>query len=282
MSKNRLAYLQGNKVAVGGKGAAMTEHERQKIDNEADQCLKQCDSTIAQLQNKLTQMSGGRLSAEARQLIDHHSRILLYLLDLYARVSTTYFKQKSDRLANSLEERQGYTHHFAELLAERNRPRFSSDGSFSSPSPIDHDDRWSEEPEIQRGSFEQDSREADGHRGAVSDDFGHLDAQMQEQLRRENLVLQSSLSSMSDDIRQVEQQIVVISQAQQLIANNLMQQRDDLEQIHKHTKDATVHISKGNTELEKAAQSSSKFRIIVLIILLSMSFTLLLLHRIED
>ena len=114
-----------------------------------------------------------------------------------------------------------------------------------------------------------------------ADNLGALDARMQEQLKRENVALQSSLSNTSDEIRQMEQQIVIISQAQQIIAHNLMQQRDDLEHIHKQTKDATTHIAKGNDELEKAAQSSSKFRIFLLIFLLTLSFLLLLLHRIE-
>jgi hypothetical protein len=302
----------------------MSERERQKVDQEADQCLKQSDSTIRQLQAKLADQTPMRQTA---QLLDHRSRVLLYLVDVYARISQSYFKQKSDRLANALEERQGYTKaHTQILLDQRSRlpqdspslhkPTPSSDSS-SNHSPRQRDSPAQSPQSNQNSSKDSSSspalstatiplppRKKNGPSSIYDDDpqfegtdaagknhFDHravadnldsgMSAQLQDQLRKENIVLQASLVNMSDDIRQVEQQIIVISQAQQLIAHNLMQQRDDLEHIHKQTKDAAVHIKKGNTELEKAAQSGSKFRIFVLIFLLTMSFLLLVLHRIE-
>lgn len=262
----------------------MTETERQKVDQEADQSLKQCEATISQLQAKLTSQ---KPRPQETQLLDHRSRVLLYLLDLYSRVSTAYFKQKSDRLENALEERQGYTKSHAQALLD-SRSRVISSSSFlpkssqsnvnSNPYALAPADSTSA-PHTAGFLNEGDS----GSRASVDNlAMPEMDVQLQEQLSKENRALQTSLANMSDDIRQVEQQMIVISQAQQLIAHNLMQQRDDLEQIHKQTKDSTMQISKGNTELEKAAQSGSKFRIFVLIFLLSMSFSLLFLHFIES
>lgn len=278
----------------------MTERERSKLEEEAEQCLKQCESTIVQLQSKIAQQNSTNANS---QLLDHRSRVLLHLWDVYAEVSGAYFEQKSTRLEKSLEERMGYTtRHQAVLEARRaTRPTLhespSSSTSFGSPTSLSMNGEKTpattpssevsnvatDEPRRMSGFGSDNKYEDDGldHRGANMDNVGALDARMQEQLKRENVALQSSLASTSDEIRQMEQQIVIISQAQQIIAHNLMQQRDDLEHIHKQTKDATTHIAKGNDELEKAAQGSSKFRIFLLIFLLTLSFFLLLLHRIE-
>ena len=275
----------------------MTEKERQRMDEEAEKSLKSCETTISQLQTKIAAQT------IPTQLLDHRSRVLLHLWDVYADISAFYFKQKSARLETSLEERMGYTMRHQAILHAKRAPRTlhdsASTNSLNNMTVSEILDQST--PTTKRGapggasssnsgvsdfkrSYEDemildDSRE---YRGTAMEGLDELDRKVQEQLRRENLALQTSLSTMSDDIRQVEQQMVVISQAQQLIAHNLMQQRDDLEHIHKQTKDASLHINKGNTELEKAAQSGSKFRIFVLIFLLTISFLLLLLHKIEN
>lgn len=267
----------------------MTEAERKKVDSQAEQVLSQCESTISQLQAKLEEQDQGSTPSH---IVDHRSQVLLHLLDVYSDISTSYFNQKSAHIENSLEARTSYTTRHESVLHNMRytqagsqghpieRTLDDSDGASSSHTAtgsnraVDNDFQLSSEA----SSLIDDTS---SHRGFSIDDNGEIDLRMQEQLRRENLSLQTSLASMTDDIRQVEQQIVVISQAQKLIAHNLMQQRDDLEHIHKSTKEATNHISKGNTELEKSAQSSSKFRVIVLIILLTMSFLLLLLHHLE-
>lgn len=301
MKSNRLAYLQTSKASTVATGVPpMSEAERRKVDEQAETSLKQCDNTITQLQAKLTEQAEG---GETAQILEHRSHVLLHLLDVYGEVSTFYFNLKSSLLEMSRESRTGYTNNHEAILSARrfttNAPRDSSPphrsqspSSMSSKSKASHTSSrrgennalngTSNESEFQRSLTHEDLFDTSSHRGTVvNDQLDDLDIQVQEQLRRENLALQTSLSSMSDDIRQVEQQMVVLSQAQQLIARNLMEHRDDLEHIHRNAKDATHHISKGNYELEKAAQSSSTFRLIVLLIILAASFLLLLLHHFE-
>lgn len=267
----------------------MTESERKKVDSQAEQVLSQCESTITQLQAKLEEQDQG---STPPHIVDHRSQVLLHLLDVYSDISTSYFNQKSAHIENSLEARTSYTTRHESVL---HNMRYAQAGS-AKANPIERslDDSDGASSHTASGSVRSNDNDfqlssdaasviddSTSHRGFSIDDNGEIDVRLQEQLRRENLSLQTSLASMTDDIRQVEQQMVVISQAQKLIAHNLMQQRDDLEHIHKSTKEATGHISKGNIELEKSAQSSSKFRVIVLIILLTMSFLLLLLHHLE-
>lgn len=273
----------------------MTESERKKVDHQAQQCLQQCESTISQLQAKLIEQDQNSTSP---QLLDHRSQLLLHLLDIYGDVSTAYFNQKSTHVENSLEARTSYTNRHDSALQSlrynQHPPSRPSSPQLQSTPERDTMHSGTSSPVTAAGSVRSDEDDfhvsadsnsyfdnSSAHKGVSIDDIGAIDLQLQEQLRRENLSFQTSLASMTDDIQQVEQQIVVISQAQKLIAHNLMQQRDDLEHIHRSTKDATHHIGKGNVELEKSAQSSSKFRVIVLIVLLTMSFLLLLLHHLE-
>lgn len=284
--------MQTSKISVVDGVTPMTESERQKVDNQAELVLKQCESTIALLQSKLEEED---LSSTPPHIVDHRSQVLLHLLDNYADVSTSYYNQRSAHVENSLEARTSYTNHHEAALRDL---RYSETRSASHAS-VNGKDREKDRsgaasPFTAAGSIASDENEfqlsadaasflddSSSRKGITVEEMGEIDVQLQEQLRRENLSFQTSLASMTDDIRQVEQQMVVISQAQKLIAHNLMQQRDDLEHIHKSTKEATNHIAKGNTELEKSAQSSSKFRVIILVLLLTMSFLLLLLHHLE-
>lgn len=297
MKKNLLAYLQTSMTSSTVGIAPMTERERQKLDDETEKSLKSCESTISQLEAKIA------THTKNSQLLDHRSRVLLHLWDIYGDVSASYFKQKSARLETSLEERMGYKMNYQATLHATRAPRVLHDSPSSNHSP-DSDTseilRSNTSPKKRNPKKEASSSnsmqsdykrvyddelgldESRDFRGSAVESFEGIDSQLQEQLRRENLALQTSLSNTVDDIRRVEEQMIVISQAHQLIAHNLMNHRDNLDQIHKQTKDAAIHISKGNTELEKAAQSGSKFRIFVLLFLLIVSFLLLLIHRLES
>jgi t-SNARE complex subunit (syntaxin) len=79
----------------------------------------------------------------------------------------------------------------------------------------------------------------------------------------------------------VEGQMASISQANQFIAQNLVKQREDIQQIGDSTLQAETHIVQGNKNLREAAQSGVNFRIFVLLFMLALSFTLLFLHWYE-
>lgn len=109
-----------------------------------------------------------------------------------------------------------------------------------------------------------------------------LSEDLTRELLKENVVLQKELDDMVDQVREVETQVVAISQAHQILSENLMKQKDNIHQITKHAIDARKSVARGNKELVKASQRGVDFRIFVLLFLLLLSFALLFLHWIQD
>jgi syntaxin 18 len=109
-----------------------------------------------------------------------------------------------------------------------------------------------------------------------------LDEALTRELRHENVQLQKELDDTVDQVREVEAQVVAISQAHQLLADNLMKQKDNIHQISKQAIDARKSVLRGNKELVKASRRGVDFRIFVLLFLLLLSFTLLFLHWVQS
>jgi septal ring factor EnvC (AmiA/AmiB activator) len=120
--------------------------------------------------------------------------------------------------------------------------------------------------------------------GAVLDDDSHapLDATTQELLLKENKQLERQLRTMVDQIRDVESQMATIASAQAFISSNISQTRDDLELIQTQSVDIQSNFATGNINLQQAAQSGVTFRIFVLMFLLTLSFSLLVMHWTYD
>ena len=332
-----------NEINLEYEHNIMSEKERAKLNKEAEECLKEVESKLSLLKSSLIsfQERSNELQIESdhddlelhkarNQLLDHHTLMLLFLVDFSCQVSKYYYDQQSERLNSSIEERQAHTARHQLVLSNRRHSRqqnvligknfdpiqerdishVTSSEQFHPLKKQNKDDQNGQNqplketedkvlPHRRRSDIQKEdfgNPEFSGKRefvenertwrinhglGDVDDSVEQIEPALKTQLQMENMSLLSELETMCDNIRAVERQVAMISQAHQIIAHNLMQQRDDLEHIHHQTKDAAVTVSRGNNELEKTAQNSSKLRLLVLTVVLVCSFLLLLLHYLE-
>lgn len=94
----------------------------------------------------------------------------------------------------------------------------------------------------------------------------------------ENQSLQNHLHSMEDQLRDVESQIAIISNATSLLAENVESQAADLETIFALAEESHAHISRGTKNLQIVKATSRDLRLFVLVLLIFLSVSLLFLH----
>jgi len=114
-------------------------------------------------------------------------------------------------------------------------------------------------------------------RDMVIDDL-HLDENQIKILEQENKILLNELESMIDQARQIEKQIVEVSQLQEFFAQKVAEQAEEIEQIKKQTVHGTLNIEQGNKQIEKATKRGWSLTYIVTVMLYVLSFMLLFLH----
>jgi hypothetical protein len=78
--------------------------------------------------------------------------------------------------------------------------------------------------------------------------------------------------------RDVEREVIAISQAQQILSENVAKQHEDVATLSRAVQKAHTHVKRGNEQLQRATKTSVHCRFYVLLFLLSLSFTLLLMH----
>jgi len=166
--------------------------------------------------------------------------VLAYLKEYLEQVSSKLKKQQRIRFENTATQRDGY--HKVKIKAKKD--------SFINKLP---------EPTY----FE--------------DDF-HLDKSQEQMLTTENVLLQRELDCLVDQVKVVEGQVVVLQEAQQILAKHVMEQKETIEEIKTTVIDARGNVKKGNVQLRKASDRGVGFRIMVMMFLISLSFTLLFLN----
>jgi syntaxin 18 len=101
-------------------------------------------------------------------------------------------------------------------------------------------------------------------------------------LEEENASLMNELETLVDQAKDVEKQIMEISELQNLFALKVAQQSEDIEHNFNIAISSKSNINNAAKELTKATKKGVDFRVFVLLFLIISSFALLFLHSITD
>lgn len=96
-------------------------------------------------------------------------------------------------------------------------------------------------------------------------------------LERENTQLYEHFMQNQDSVQQIENKVVKIAELQEVFADKVLQQKDDIDLVHHHAVTTTENVKDANEELRKAIQNQASIRVYILFFLLVMSFSLLFL-----
>lgn len=209
------------------------------------------------------------------QYKEHWNAIIIYLYELIENISMKYNMNRMNRLEISVDRKYGYTQN----LKKYQPPKviMKSDESNSNVKKNESDNTFLfDDNDI----YEED--ENNPYTQNIDPSIDKLDKQIKKQLKKENLILQINLDNLKDKVNEVESQVMAIAQAQKIISQNLMIQKDSLIGIHSEVNNAHDYIERGTDELKRASENGNNRRLYVIVFINVMALLLLLLHWYED
>ena len=106
------------------------------------------------------------------------------------------------------------------------------------------------------------------------EELGQEEAAMME---FENERLLEHLSSLNNQVEQVQSKVVKIAELQNIFTEKVLQQADTIELVQADTVASTENVKSGNEAVRQAIQDKATYRVYILFIILVFSFSLLFL-----
>ncbi|XP_004069234.2 syntaxin-18 [Oryzias latipes] len=236
----------------------MTDGERDQIDQDAQIFMRTCSEAIKQLRGEVEKQA-------APAQIKEHRGSVLDLVETYLKgVCKVYSEQRAIRVKRMVDKKR-----LSRLTPERSsRPEKTLEVAPT------------EEKTIIEESSEKSISEVQGsavslwEEGRVEDELSPEEIQMFEQ---ENQRLVSEMSSLVDEVRQIEGKVVEISRLQEIFAEKVLQQESEIDNIHQLVVGATENVKEGNEDIREAIKNNAGFRVWILFFLVMCSFSLLFL-----
>nr|XP_020448262.1 syntaxin-18 [Monopterus albus] len=237
----------------------MTDNERDQIDQDAQIFMRTCSEAIRQLRSEVEKQV---TSAQVKM----HRGAVLDLIEMYLKgVCKLYSEQRAIRVKRMVDKKR-----LSRLAPERH----SKEEKSVEVEP-------SEEKTVKDEGSEKSVSEVQGNtveplweEGRVEDELSPEEIQMFEQ---ENQRLVSEMSSLVDEVRQIEGKVVEISRLQEIFSEKVLQQETEIDNIHELVVGATENVKEGNEDIREAIKNNAGFRVWILFFLVMCSFSLLFL-----
>ncbi|XP_072238673.1 syntaxin-18 isoform X2 [Leuresthes tenuis] len=236
----------------------MTDSERDQIDQDAQIFMRTCSEAIKQLRNEVEKQTA---SVQIRE----HRVAVLDLIEMYLKgVCKLYSEQRAIRVKRMVDKKR----------LSRLAPEHPSRVEKTVKAEPTEEKTVKEESSEKSVSEVQDNSVNLWEEGKVEDELSPEEIQMFEQ---ENQRLVSEMSSLVDEVRQIEGKVVEISRLQEIFAEKVLQQETDIDNIHQLVVGATENVKEGNEDIREAIKNNAGFRVWILFFLVMCSFSLLFL-----
>ena len=96
-------------------------------------------------------------------------------------------------------------------------------------------------------------------------------------MEMENEKLMDHLSSLENQVDQVQSKVVKIAELQSIFTEKVLQQAEGLEKVAEEAVASTENVKEGNEAIRQAIQNKASYRVYILFIILVFSFSLLFL-----
>ncbi|KAM6979658.1 syntaxin-18 [Aplochiton taeniatus] len=237
----------------------MTDSERDQIDQDAQIFMRTCSEAIKQLRTEAVKQT---LSVQVKE----HRGAVLDLIDMYLRgVCKLYSEQRAIRVKRVVDKKR-----LSRLEPEHHHSKVER-----SPQVEPAEEKAAKEESTERSVTEVlDNSVNLWEEGRAEDELSPEEIQMFEQ---ENQRLVSEMSSLVDEVRQIEGKVVEISRLQEIFAEKVLQQETEIDSIHQLVVGATENVKEGNEDIREAIKNNAGFRVWILFFLVMCSFSLLFL-----
>lgn len=234
----------------------MTDTERDQIDQDAQIFMRTCSDAIKQLRIE------GERQIVPLQIKEHHGA-MLDLVEVYLKgVCKLYSEQRAIRVKRVVDKKR------LSRLEPEQQSKVKATQEQMAHKGQKEDSREKTVSEVSGSSAHlwEDSR--------TEDELSPEEMQMFEQ---ENQRLVSEMSSLVDEVRQIEGKVVEISRLQEIFSEKVLQQETEIDSIHQLVVGATEHVKEGNEDIREAIKNNAGFRVWILFFLVMCSFSLLFL-----
>ncbi|CAH2015798.1 unnamed protein product [Acanthoscelides obtectus] len=250
-TENKAAYL--NVLNYLSTNKTMTEIDRQKVDEMAEDIISNCTNLINEYKKEIASTPKSKQS-------DEHYQNIVESLQLYLKnVSRIYTEAKAVRVKRVIE-----THKLSKLETKpTTTPKSSLEKVQKVGTPLEESKILSSQPP----SINYDDQ---------------LSAEEMQMFESENELLYNELNSISDEVKQMESKVVHIAELQELLTEKVLQQEQDIDRIATTVVGSTENMREANDQIRQAIQNNASLRVWVLFFLLVMSFSLLFLDWYND
>ncbi|XP_063708621.1 syntaxin-18 [Culicoides brevitarsis] len=302
LMENRAAYLE---YACHLKDSAkMTDKERDILDEETSKIINICTQMINDFRGEC------RKRKPSQQFADHLDGIIELLMDYLKAIDNLHKQQKEYRVNRQIE-----TYKFLKLGAGKSiKVRLSTGdknkkkNGLNSHGETDEDEEEEDletsfaEKREQSASYNKvppkkspkpkkrlsnqssnlpmDDEELNQSQSFIAEEeINPEDLQMLEQ---ENKQLFTELQGLSEEVEQIEKNVVGIAKLQDIFTEKVTLQKSDIDRIANSVVGSTENVKDANEQIKQAIQRNAGLRVYVLFFLLVMSFTLLFLDWYND
>lgn len=277
----------------------MSDKERDQIDNDVQLIIQNCQKALHDFQ---IYIETSTLIQSQPQLLTHLENVVNSLLSYLKRVTQNYSEMRAIRvkrtidyqsmskltthptssrglkssissLRNSTMEKPGPSSSSSVSSSSSSRKKFSEwDGPVPRPSSIS-----SETDGLSTMSGSNMSEADTPVPTYFQDEDDAMSPEELQMLEQENAALLNELNTISQEVEQIESNVVQIAQLQEIFTEKVLQQEKDIDRIGNLIVHTTENIKGGNEQVRQAIQNSADFRAWVLFFIMVMSFSLLFL-----
>ncbi|XP_074111115.1 syntaxin 18 [Cotesia typhae] len=257
--ENRSAYLNFSGHLISQP--RMSDAERDKIDNGAQEIISKCSQLIKELKREAAE-------TDVSQQYHEHQEIMLFLIDEYLKnVCKLYSEQKAIRIKKMIELKNLSKLELNVKSIEEN----STQNSFKSPLNSVEEKKNSS---ASSSPLKVQEMNGDVNSLAYEEELSTEDVQMFES---ENEQLYNELNTITEEVKQIESKVVHIAELQEVFTEKVLAQDHDLEKLVTTVVGSTENVKEANEQIRQAIQRNAGLRVWLLFFLLVMSFSLLFL-----
>lgn len=261
--EHRKDYINANGY-LGAENSKMTDADRDRIDTDTEAFIKTCFDAIKQLKSQV------HAHKVLRQVKDHKDALLELIEKYLTAVCQLYSEQRAVRVKRVVDRKclsrlESQARLKTQLTAKTDR-QSPTDPQSDNPSRRLSDEKV---PGSSVTAPSLDYTEVEGE-----EEISAEEAQM---LQLENEQLYEEMSSMVDEVRQIEGKIVEISRLQEIFADKVLEQEKEIDKISGTVVDTTENIKEANEEIREAMKNNAGFRVWILFFLIVCSCSLLFL-----
>ncbi|XP_014611625.1 PREDICTED: syntaxin-18 [Polistes canadensis] len=243
----------------------MTDADRDQIDAGAQTIMSTCSQLIKELKREIA------FSEVSRQNIEHREIVLLMIEDYLKNVCKIYSEQKAMRVKRAVEMR---TISKLELDGKLNKV-IAMDNKMSASNITMKTNNNTENQNNSNKSNPMKVQEINEDVNTLLyEELSPEDIQMFES---ENEQLYNELSTITEEVRQIESKVVHIAELQEIFTEKVLDQDKDLDRLMTTVVGSTENVKEANEQIRQAIQRNAGLRVWILFFLLVMSFSLLFL-----